>query len=123
MLIVFIPTGEGVNCGVHNHSDAMFEEIHVCLSPGTKNGGMYRLKDEHVGKTPDELNNLGADAFDILVLGRLDEHGGMWKRDTYGKAERTADGVVVYPYHKWQGGDTDGIDIWAAIEFNPDLNV
>ncbi|KAF8253321.1 hypothetical protein K440DRAFT_642294 [Wilcoxina mikolae CBS 423.85] len=57
------------------------------------------------------------------TTGRLDEYGGMWKRDTYGKAQRTADGIVVYPYHKWQSGDTDGIDIWAAIEFNPYLNL
>jgi hypothetical protein len=95
----------------------------VCLSPGTKNGGMSRLKKDYEDAQQKDLDDLPKEAFDHLVLARLDQHGGMWERDEAGKAVRRADGIVVYPYHKWQAGDADGIDVWAAIEFNPDLDL
>lgn len=120
----FWTAGTGVNCGVHNHQDDIFQEIHVCLSPGTRDGGMWKLKSgEHPGPGQD-LDKLGPEYFDKLPLGRLDEHGGLWERDSYGKALRAADRRVIYPYHKWQaGGRGSNVDIWAAIEFNPDMNM
>jgi len=117
--------GKGVNCGVHNHSDAVFQELHICLSPGTANGGMAKLKDNCVPKDSDSehLNSLGVEAFDTLTLGQMEEHGGMWERDPYGLAVRDeASRVVKYPYHKWQAGDSDGVDVWAALEFGFDLD-
>jgi hypothetical protein len=101
----------------------MFLEIHVCLSPGTNDGGMSRLKPEYENTPVDEMNDLPEEAFDHLVLDRLEEHGGMWNCDSYGKPIRTPDGVASYPYHKWQAGCGEAIDIWMAIEFNADLSV
>jgi hypothetical protein len=117
-----LPTGTKVNCGVHNHSDNIFEEIHVCLSPGTGNGGMSRLKDEYNNTPEDQLDLLPEDAFDHLALKRLEEHGGMWYRDSYGDAICGYDNVVAYPWHKWQAGDDAHVDVWVAFEFNPDLD-
>lgn len=114
----FWTAGANVNCGVHNHADELFQEVHVCLSPGTGDGGMWRLKE---GVKVENLNELGPESFDQLPLGRLEEHGGLWQRDSYGKAVRAADGSVQYPYHKWQSGQGQNVDVWAAIEFNPDL--
>ncbi|KAF8453385.1 hypothetical protein BDZ91DRAFT_749478 [Kalaharituber pfeilii] len=122
----FWTAGTNVNCGVHNHSDAIFQEIHICLSPGTGNGGMARLKPECVPEPPDPdvLNSLGKEAFDELPLKEMEEHGGMWERDPYGLPVRDEEsGVIKYPYHKWQAGcGTQGIDVWAAIEFPVDID-
>lgn len=123
----FWTAGVDVNCGVHNHSDAIFQEIHICLSPGTGNGGMARLKDEYVpvgNPDPEELNNLGPEAFDLLTLDVLEEHGGMWERDPYGLPVRDEKSrVVKYPYHKWQAGnESENVDIWAAIEFGVEID-
>ncbi|RPA77143.1 hypothetical protein BJ508DRAFT_213096 [Ascobolus immersus RN42] len=117
----FWTAGKNVNCGVHNHSDRIFQEIHISLSQGTKTGGMSRLH-KHYKNTPEaELNHLLPKAFDHLVLEHLHEHGGMWNRDGNGKAVRGPNNVVSYPWHKWQAGDGDCVDVWVALEFNPDL--
>ncbi|KAL6714564.1 hypothetical protein ACLMJK_007989 [Lecanora helva] len=119
----FWTAGTNVNCGVHNHADDIFQEIHVALSPGTTTGGMARLKASHTPQKGEELNKLPESDFDHLVLSRLDEHGGMWERDSYGKSVRRVDSSVVYPWHKWQAGNGSSIDVWAAIEYNPDLDL
>jgi hypothetical protein len=119
----FWTAGANVNCGVHNHASDMFQEIHVCLSPGTGDGGMWSLKDSVKITDARDLDKLGPDYFDKLPLGRLDEHGGLWHRDSYGKAYRPSDRRIVYPYHKWQAGKGPNVDVWAAIEFNPDLSM
>ncbi|KAK8856985.1 aldos-2-ulose dehydratase [Apiospora arundinis] len=76
--IQFWTAGKGVNCGVHNHAKDIFCETHVCLSPGTGNGGMARPKPEYAKKdlSEDERNKLGPEAFDFLALKELEEHGG-----------------------------------------------
>ncbi|PSK36624.1 aldos-2-ulose dehydratase-like protein [Elsinoe australis] len=117
----FWTAGANVNCGVHNHSDEMFQEVHVCLSPGTGDGGMWKLKSDDIVKDVPNLDTLGPEHFDKLPLGRLEEHGGLWERDSYGKAFRAPDRRIIYPYHKWQAGKGPNLDVWAAIEFNPDL--
>ncbi|MCJ1387153.1 hypothetical protein MMC17_010282 [Xylographa soralifera] len=90
----FWTAGMGVNCGVHNHSGDMFCEIHLSLSAGTENGGMSRLKKEFEDTPPEQMNELGQDAFDYLILPPMDEHGGMWDRDTYGKPVRGTNDIV-----------------------------
>ncbi|KAI1098295.1 hypothetical protein F4804DRAFT_325172 [Jackrogersella minutella] len=120
----FWTAARDVNCGVHNHAQDIFCEVHVALSPGTGNGGMARLKEEYAEEyPPSEYNGLGREAFDWLPLGRLDEHGGIWDRDSNGKPVRNDhSGTVKYPWHKWQGGnEADDVDVWMAIEFNPDI--
>lgn len=124
--IQFWTAAKGVNCGVHNHSDAIFQELHVSLSPGTGDGGMARLKDECSPEDPDPavLNELGMDAFDLLPLQRLEEHGGMWYRDAHGLPIRDPESrVIKYPFHKWQAGcGKAGVDVWAALEFGLDID-
>lgn len=117
----FWTAGSGVNCGVHNHSDAIFSEIHISLSAGTKSGGMSRLKKDFEKTPPEDLNKLGEEAFDHLELKPLEEHGGMWERDPYGKPVRGKNNVVKYPWHKWQAGKGSDVDLWLALEFNVDL--
>ena len=116
----FWTAGTDVNCGVHNHTDAIFCEMHVCLSAGTENGGMSRLKPEF-NDTKKNLNELGPEAFDQLVLKELEEHGGMWERDPYNKPVRGVHNVVKYPWHKWQAGKGKDVDLWMALEFNANM--
>jgi len=99
----------------------MFQEIHISLSQGTKTGGMSLLKEKYYDSPEKELNNLPAEAFEHLVLEKTHEHGGMWHRDSYGKAVRGLNNVVSYPWHKWQAGKGKDVDVWVALEFNPDL--
>ena len=115
----FWAAGSSVNCGVHNHSDALFSEIYSSLSAGTKSGEMSRLKKELETAPPEELNKLGKGAFDHLELKPL-EHGGIWERDPYGKPVRGNNNVIKYPWHKWQTGQGSGVDLWLALEFNVD---
>lgn len=72
---------------------------------------------------PADPNTIPSDDFIRLPLATLEQQGGFWERDSYGKPVYNDSGAVVYPYHKWQAGDGgDNLDIWAAIEFNPALN-
>ena len=116
----FWTAGSGANCGVHNHSDAFFSETHISLSAGTKTGGMNRLKKEFEKISPEELNKLGEGAFDHLEPKPLEEHGGIWERDPYGKPVRGKNNAVKYPWHKWQAGKGSDVDLWFALEFNVD---
>ena len=118
----FWTAGKEVNCGVHNHSDNTFLELHLCLFAGTGNGGMWWVKD---GVTVDpndpDATNDPAD-FDKLPLASLEEHGRLWNTDCTGKPIRRQNSSVDYPWHKWQAGDQkDGQDIWVAFEYNPEL--
>ncbi|KAK6833146.1 hypothetical protein PG995_012915 [Apiospora arundinis] len=121
--IQFWTAGKGVNCGVHNHAKDIFCEKHMCLSPGTGNGGMAGPKPEYAKKdlSDDERNKLGPEAFDFLALKELEEHGGMWERDSDGRSRRTNRKVdtMSYPWHKWQGGDKKNVGVWMAVEFDP----
>lgn len=109
------PKGTNVDCGVHNHSGDIFQEIHICLSPGTKNGGMSRLMDDGYDD--------GENSFEHVPIPRLYEHGGLWYRDSNGVAIRGKNNVVSYPWHKWQAGSGPNVDVWMALEFNPDLKL
>ncbi|KAH9904315.1 hypothetical protein F4778DRAFT_732119 [Xylariomycetidae sp. FL2044] len=121
--IQFWTAARDVNCGVHNHASDAFCEIHVALSAGTGNGGMARLKPEFAARyPPGEYNELGREAFDWLLLRELEEHGGMWERESNGRPVRKGiTGVVEYPFHKWHGGTkAENVDVWMAIEFATD---
>lgn len=87
----------------------------------TVDGGMARLKPEFASLPRDEIVQLDDSHFDRLPLQPLQEHGPLWERDSYGKAVRGENNVVRYPWHKWQGGKKEGMDVWMAIEFNPDV--
>ncbi|EOD52680.1 putative pyranosone dehydratase protein [Neofusicoccum parvum UCRNP2] len=119
--IQFWTAGTGVNCGVHNHSHDIFAELHVSLSAGTKTGGMAQLKAEYSELPEEEILKLPDDAFDRLELQPLQEHGGMWERDSYGRPIRRPNKVIAYPWHKWQAGDGPDVDVWMAVELNPNL--
>ncbi|OIW23856.1 hypothetical protein CONLIGDRAFT_657440 [Coniochaeta ligniaria NRRL 30616] len=119
----FWTAGTNVNCGVHNHSGDIFQEIHVCLSAGTGDGGMSRLKDEYEDTPPSKIPDLDDSTFDHVPLPALYEHGGLWYRDSYNEAVRGKNDVVTYPWHKWQAGGGDNVDVWLALEFNPDLDL
>ncbi|KAH8648036.1 hypothetical protein BGZ60DRAFT_391028 [Tricladium varicosporioides] len=115
----FWTAGTNVNCGVHNHSLNNFQEIHIGLSPGTLDGGMSRLKDSYSQTPEDQLSSLGPKAFEHVPIQRLHEHGGIWYRDSYGNPQKGKDGVVAYPWHKWQAGCGADVDVWLALEFSP----
>jgi hypothetical protein len=116
-------SGKDVNCGVHNHTDNIFQEIHITLSAGTSDGGMSRLKDEHADTPASEIPDLDDSAFDHVPLPALYEHGGLWNRDSYNEPVKGDKGVVSYPWHKWQAGSGDNVDVWLALEFNPALDL
>jgi len=63
------------------------------------------------------------DSFEHVPVPRLYEHGGLWYRDSNGAAVRGKDNVVSYPWHKWQAGDGQNVDVWMALEFNPDVKL
>ncbi|KAL1636192.1 hypothetical protein SLS58_009886 [Diplodia intermedia] len=127
--VQFWTAGTNVNCGIHNHSHDIFAETHIALSTGTHNGGMARLKlsddaSSYAALSEAEIKQLPDDAFERLALAPLEEHGGMWERDSYGRPVRRRDRALAYPWHKWQGGDgEEGVDVWMAVELNPDLYV
>lgn len=115
-------TAKDVNCGVHNHDDKVFLEVHLCLSEGTGNGGMWRVK-PGVVVDPDHPNDVPPKDFITLSLANGEQHGGMWERDTYDKPIYREDGTPNYPWHKWQAGNRGhSLDIWTAFEFNPLLD-
>ncbi|KPM43201.1 hypothetical protein AK830_g3334 [Neonectria ditissima] len=120
----FWTAGTNVDCGLHNHSTDIFQEIHICLSNGTHNGGMSQLTETaNVLRANGTTGNGDEQSFQHLTVPRLHEHGGLWYRDSYGKAIRGKDGIVSYPYHKWQAGGGSNVDVWLALEFNPDLDL
>ncbi|KAL8824197.1 MAG: hypothetical protein Q9191_005229 [Dirinaria sp. TL-2023a] len=116
----FWTAGPKVDCGIHNHSDAIFGELHLSLYAGTGNGGMWWLPCNPT-TVEDEFKPPKAKESDFarLPLRSLDEHGPMWY-DKNCKTLRRADGTVRYPWHKWQAGDeAQEMDVWMAIELSP----
>ncbi|PWW77858.1 hypothetical protein C7212DRAFT_342494 [Tuber magnatum] len=115
----FWTAGKGISAGVHNHQDVVFLEVHVSISAGTGNGGMWRVK-PGVSVDPKNPNDVLPEDFEKLPLADWEEQGGFWDRDCKGNPIYAASGAVSYPWHKWQAGTTDDyLDIWAAVEFNP----
>lgn len=112
-----------MSAGAHNHSNDYFAEIHVTLSLGTHDGGMSMVKPEYAddAKTQDEAEALPDDKWIHKAQEALVEHGSIWHRDSSGKAIRGLHNVISYPWHKWEGGSGDNIDVWMAVEFNPDM--
>ncbi|KAH8676425.1 hypothetical protein BGZ60DRAFT_513367 [Tricladium varicosporioides] len=117
----FWTAGTNVDCGLHNHSGDIFQEIHICLSPGA-HGGMSRLiadPNPSENKPPAKFKQ----QFEHVKMPRLYEHGGLWNRDSYGNPIRGPNNIISYPWHKWQAGSGPNIDIWLALEFNPGLDL
>ncbi|KAL7929516.1 hypothetical protein V8C35DRAFT_331580 [Trichoderma chlorosporum] len=119
--IQFWAAGKNVDCGIHNHRYELFGETHVCLSNGTNNGGMWRMKEKHINIPRKKGKKLPDDEFEYCFLKPFEEHGGMWLRGANGKAVRRPDRTLCYPWHKWQAGEGSNMDVWMAIEFNPKL--
>jgi hypothetical protein len=115
--------GKGTNCGVHNHLNDPFCEIHVCLINGSGKSGMYYLKsskqDYDPRTTPDS-------EFEKLEVPSFSEHGPLWDIDKQNKPILRTNGDVLYPWHKWQSYDDhssiQSFDIWMAFEFNIQLS-
>lgn len=71
-----------------------------------------------VSVDPGNPNDVSPEDFEKLPL--AEEKGGFWDRDCNGNPIYAANGAVSYPGHKWQAGTMDDyLDIWAAVEFNP----
>ena len=80
---------------------------------------MWRVK-PGVSVDPENPNAVSPEDFEKLPLADWEEQGGFWDRDCNGNLIYTANGAVSYPWHKWQAGTMyDYLDIWAAVEFNP----
>ena len=84
---------------------------------------MSRLQDKYVGVPPEKVPDLDESNFDHVPLPGLYEHGGLWYRDSYDEPVRGKNSVVNYPWHKWQAGSGKNVDVWLALEFNPDLDL
>ncbi|KAK7705819.1 hypothetical protein SLS64_007767 [Diaporthe eres] len=121
--IQFWTAGTKVSAGAHNHADGYFNEIHITLSLGTKDGGMSMVKPEfeNDAQDSDEAEELPDDKWIHVPQQPLFEHGSIWHRDPSGNARRGRNNVVSYPWHKWNAGSGENIDVWLALEFNPDL--
>ena len=49
----------------------------------------------------------------------LEEHGGLWFRDSYGKALMRFDHTLCYLWHKWQAGEqSSDVDVWMTFKCN-----
>lgn len=118
LIVVYI--AKDVSAGAHNHKKDFFLEVHLSLSTGTRDGGMWRVKP---GTTiPPNPDDLPPEAYEKLPLSSLEEHGGFWDQERDGMPAYREDGSIQYPYHKWQAGDDgDNIDVWAVFELNPKL--
>ncbi|KAI1097945.1 hypothetical protein F4804DRAFT_326094 [Jackrogersella minutella] len=118
----FWVAGTNVSAVAHNHSNDYFNEIHIGLSLGTKTGGMSQIKPEYEHLSQEQAEKLFPGGYTHRTIKPLEEHGGMWKLDRDGKPLRGRNNVVVYPWHKWQAGEGSNVDVWLALEFNPDLH-
>eukprot|EP01127_Copromyxa_protea_P020278 TRINITY_DN6757_c0_g1_i1.p1 TRINITY_DN6757_c0_g1~~TRINITY_DN6757_c0_g1_i1.p1 ORF type:complete len:741 (+),score=120.84 TRINITY_DN6757_c0_g1_i1:286-2223(+) len=108
----FWAAGANVDCGLHNHDDITFCEVHACLVNGTGEGGMT------YGETLEpEAEQRG------LPVPSFHEHGPLWVIEKDGAPQKAQNGTVVYPWHRWLAGSskTQSYDVWMAYEFNPDF--
>jgi hypothetical protein len=114
--------GLGVDCGVHNHANDSFCEVHACIINGSGKGGMQYLNGSEEAPYP---GNATDSAFEKLPVPSFYEHGPLWDVDAQNKPVFRSNGAVVYPWHKWQAGTNasfnQSYDIWTAFEFNPQL--
>lgn len=84
---------------------------------------MSRINPQYEDRPLDEINKLPESAYKHAAVSPLYEHGGLWHQDSYGDAIRGRNNVVSYPWHKWQAGSGDSVDVWLALEFNPDMRL
>ena len=113
--------GPNTDCGLHNHNDAIFGELHLSLSAGSGNGGMWWLPTPPtVGWLEDHVPEHSVSDFKRLPLDQMEEHGPIWYHKMgNGRTLRRDDSTVCYPWHKWQAGDQgSNIDVWMAVEMN-----
>ncbi|KAI5779967.1 hypothetical protein DFH27DRAFT_657220 [Peziza echinospora] len=111
----FYAIAGGGTSGTKSYASTTSLTTHLCLSNGTGGGaGILALR---AGASV-----LSASSFDKIPLGPLRETTGLWERGKDGKAVVKEDGSFVHPDWKWQSGDGgNGVDVWAAFEFNPKL--
>lgn len=84
---------------------------------------MWRVK-EGYPVDPEDPDAVPEDQYVKLPLDTLEQQGGFWERDTYGKPLWADNGAIKYPWHKWQSGTKgDNLDIWIAFEFNPEVDL
>ena len=112
----FWTTGPKVDVSTHNHAQPpselapAFAEVHLVLRNGTGTGGMYEC--ERPGSPRHRT-----------VIQAGEEHGPFFFTDAHGRPLLLDNGAVAYPWHGWQGGDTDTsttrYDLVAAFEINP----
>ncbi|THU84404.1 hypothetical protein K435DRAFT_733201, partial [Dendrothele bispora CBS 962.96] len=111
--------GVGVSAGFHNHTDAIFCEIHSCIVNGTGNGGMsWATVDDNKFNPADPDKS----QYDSLVVPDMHEHGPLWRVREDGLPKLRNNGTVDYPWHAWLAGDVGGgqrqsFDVWLAFEF------
>lgn len=114
----FWTCGKGGDVSTHNHGQPpsarapAFVEVHLVLSNGTGEGGMYEADAAADGPRVRHVMQAG------------DEHGPFFHH-RLGKPVRLANGAVSYPWHGWNSGDNDDLeqsyDLVAAFEINPDF--
>jgi aldos-2-ulose dehydratase len=130
--------GVGVSAGFHNHTDAIFCEIHACIVNGTGKGGMSWAT------VPDDQfdpNNPDPSKYRSIVVDEMHEHGPLWRTDSDGLPLFRTNATVDYPWHgkfahliararfnllslcsvAWQAGfgEKQSFDVWLAFEFPP----
>lgn len=111
--------GKGVDCGIHNYKDAIFEELHMCLLAGSGNGGIYWVP----VPSPHDCNDLrkcsesGPARFNRLILEGLEEHGPFCQQDCEGEAVRKK--MAQRIFHFSSGKQVLRKRTWMFV--NPDL--
>lgn len=84
---------------------------------------MVKKEFEDDAQDQDEAEKLPDDKWVHVPQPPLFEHGSIWHRDPSGNSRRGRNNVVSYPWHKWNAGSGENIDVWLALEFNPDLDL
>ncbi|KAL9611244.1 MAG: hypothetical protein Q9167_004098 [Letrouitia subvulpina] len=116
--IQFWAAGPKVDCGLHDHSDAIFGEVHLSLSAGSGMGGLWWLPSPPTtGKLEFKVPEHREEDYLRLPLKELFEHGPIWFHEN-GRTMRRSDSTICYPWHKWQAGhQAQNMDVWMAVEF------
>ncbi|KZO94848.1 hypothetical protein CALVIDRAFT_565255 [Calocera viscosa TUFC12733] len=117
--------GVAVDCGLHNHDDKSFCEVHYCLFNGTGNAGMWWAG--HEEHRPSE-SPLDRGTLNHIVVPSHAEHGPLWDINEDGSPTHRPDGTISYPWHAWLAGQAEDLnknfpglkrsyDVWMAFEF------